>query len=791
MKAGQVPAFYARFVFNRVTNGIPPIGCCALSCWGILTSQHLAWTNWLSYRNFLSGLGYFQYKFMFTGPSIIRLVIVPGNNYSMIWTKKLKKLCLVCLLTVVNPLLANPVVTPNVNAQLIVESTTVKPGESFWVALKLDIREGWHTYWRNPGDSGQATAINWVLPEGVTAGKIQWTYPERQYVGPVANYGYHGTVLHLVEMQLDSLWSVGQSVEMTAQANWLVCEEECIPEKANLEVSILSSDATPDLDPAHVEAFASTRTKLPQPLEVKVGYQYLSENQSVRLEFSPHPQLLQAKHIEFFPFKWGFIQAPADQQLIINPGFVAMNVVQGDLSFDQPVGGVLVVSQPEGETVAYSVNAQPGPLVHAIEPVVSIGLVSALILAFIGGVILNLMPCVFPVLSIKAMGLVSQAGESPRSVRSHGWVYCSGILTSFALLGIVLLLLKAAGEQIGWGFQLQSPLFVSLIAILMYLMGLSLSGFFELGISMMNRGSGLAQKPAYTGSFFTGVLAVVVATPCTAPLMGPALGYGLTQPPIIAMSVLMSLGLGLAFPYLLLSYLPVLSKKLPKPGVWMERFKQFLAFPMYLTAAWLAWVLGQQIGSNGMFLLLVVLITVTFLIWLLKSLATISGAWGIAGKACSGVVSVAVLGILFVINSMNLNSTVSASTESEKPGPAFEAFKQAKLDSLLAQGQPVFINMTAAWCITCLANEQIALSSTKLSDFFIDRGITYMKGDWTNQDAEITRYLQSFGRSSVPLYVYYPPGTDQPRILPQILTLATVMEYMSPTEAANHLAKLQ
>ena len=683
------------------------------------------------------------------------------------------------------------VATNNVVARLVSEQSVVRAGSRFSLALELAIRDGWHTYWRNPGDSGQATSITWDLPEGVIASEIQWPFPERQYVGPVANYGYHGVALHLIEMQVADDWPEGQPIEISAEAKWLVCEEECIPEKARLTYRLQTSANTIATE-SLVTTFAGLRASIPQALDVASTYQYAgSDNQTIRLEFSPTPALVSAKAIEYFPLEWGFISAPSKQQLVIDDAFVSITTQKGDVTFSESTGGVIVVSDANGAKSAFSVESWRGPLMvqgpstatNANETNGALGIVGALLFAIIGGVILNLMPCVFPVLFMKALSLVAHKSAQAKENRRHGLAYAFGILASFALLGVGLMALKSGGQQIGWGFQLQSPLFVGVIALVLFTLGLSLSGMLDVGSSLMNSGSSLANKPGYQGSFFTGVLAVVVATPCTAPFMGPAIGFALTQSAPVTISVLLALGFGLSLPYLILSFVPAFTRFLPKPGVWMQRFQQLLAFPMYVSAAWLVWVFGQQAGINGVFTLLLAFILTAFVVWVWPISKNAKPFWKQIGQSSAVVVVLCIIGLFATqfattTNKANSNSLI----EPNNVVAAYQAFNPNELTHLRDQGKPVFVNMTAAWCITCLANEKVALSTPEVASHFDKHDITYMKGDWTNQDAIITDYLSEFGRASVPLYVYYPPNHGKPKVLPQILTVATVIKELSHDE---------
>jgi len=404
-----------------------------------------------------------------------------------------------------------------------------------------------------------------------------------------------------------------------------------------------------------------------------------------------------------------------------------------------------------------------------------------MLFALMGGFILNLMPCVFPVLSMKALSFAKNAGESVHKQRMDGIAYTVGVITAFVALATVLIVLRAGGERIGWAFQFQQPWFLAFIVYVFFMMALSLSGVFEIGTGLMGVGGGLAQKKGYKGSFFTGVLATTVATPCTAPFMGPALGFALTQTWSVAMLVFVSLGLGLALPILLLSFLPVLSKYMPKPGAWMETFKQFMAFPLYLSALFFLWVLGNQTGITGMSLVLSVCILMAFAAWLYQRrfsmgpiLRTVNYAVGI------GTLAIAVY--LMQTPFLQSGSVVQAAAVDADGNSTlgYEVFSTQRLNELQAEGRPVFVNMTAAWCITCLANEQTTLGTDRVKQVMKDNGITYMKGDWTNEDPEITAVLEYFNRPSVPLYIFYPgDSSEEPIILPQILTPGIVIDVFS------------
>jgi thiol:disulfide interchange protein DsbD len=401
----------------------------------------------------------------------------------------------------------------------------------------------------------------------------------------------------------------------------------------------------------------------------------------------------------------------------------------------------------------------------------------ALLLALAGGAVLNLMPCVFPVLSIKALSLVQQAHGSRSAARRHGLAYTAGALVSFALLALILIALKAAGSQVGWGFQFQSPVFVGGVAGVLFAVGLSLSGVFAIGAGITGFGSDAASRPGYAGSFFSGVLAAVVATPCTAPFMGAAVAYALTQPGWQLLLVFQGLGLGLAAPYLLLSCWPPMQRWLPRPGVWMETLKQALAFPMYGAAIWLVWVIAQQSGAQGVLQVLTGLGLLAFAAWVYQRAATASlASWRRAGHATALLSTTLALTCVAQLTPAS-NSGTSANAHAD-----FEPYTPARLDALRAQGKPVFVNLTAAWCISCLVNERVALSQPEVRQALLDGGVTYLKGDWTQKDPQITALLARHGRSGVPLYLYYPSGSDAVAVvLPQILTPGMVTTVLNPS----------
>lgn len=695
--------------------------------------------------------------------------------------------------------------TDQVEVRLVPATAQVRPGERLTLGLHQRIAPHWHTYWRNPGDSGLATRLNWQLPAGAQAEPIQWPIPQHFEIGPVTNYGYANAVTLLTEVSLPRTLAVGSQVPIEVEANWLVCHEVCIPQKARLGLSlpVVAADAPASpTDPLITQA----RAQLPQSPTWSTTVARSGTGLTLTLPAQAVPADVKPV-LRFFPSEWGPVSHAGAQHVSRQGGAWVLHLPAGEapLAEGQVLDGVLVVSQGEGaqaQRVGYTLQSTVGPAgtptsgntpsataLTASEGS-ALGLASALLLALIGGLVLNLMPCVFPVLSIKALALLQHSAQSPAKARLHGLAYTGGVLVSFALLAGVLILLKAGGDQVGWGFQFHSPVFVLAVAYLMFAVGLSLSGVFTLGQSVTGVGQSLADRSGLAGSFFAGVLATIVATPCTAPFMGGAIGFALTQPAAVLFAVFLSLGLGLALPYLLLSTWPALQRWMPRPGIWMERLKQVLAFPMYATTAWLIWVLAQQAGVDAVAIALAGLIAIAFAAWAYDSSRLASpiaqrGGAALAVIALSGALAASHIGLATIEQTAATSSASNTGTTSAANG--HQVYSEASFNALRAQGQPVFLNFTAAWCITCLVNERVALSQPSVQSAFQAQGVTYLKGDWTRQDPAITAVLQRFGRSGVPLYVYYPPGShSEPVVLPQILTPGLVLSSIGD---ANRVAK--
>ena len=665
---------------------------------------------------------------------------------------------------------ANPVTTENVTARLVAERMEVAPGDRLDLALVFEIRPGWHTYWRNPGDSGDPPRVHWTLPEGVEAGPLRWPRPEVIPVGPLANYGYSGRAVHLIALSVPAQWPIGEPVHIRADVDWLVCEEECIPESGRFDLTIPTGAALGPgpIDPLQADVFAAARAGLPDGrIEGAVlgvagaglGLLVPADGLSDKIDGA-----------WFFAGEWGLIEHAAEQPWRLVDGQLRIDLSPGALSDQASPEGLLVIADARGEVRSYEVAAVRGPLPDGIARDRPIGLPLAFAFALLGGLILNLMPCVFPILAMKALSLINGlSGQGPEAARErvlHGLAYTAGVLLFFAGLAVLLLALRAGGSAVGWGFQLQYPPFVVFMAYVFFVIGLSLAGAVTIGSRLMSLG-GARTGSGTAGAFGTGALAALVAAPCTAPFMGAALGYAVTLSWPLALAIMLTLGFGLALPFLALSLLPRLARLLPKAGAWMETLKQALAFPMFAAAAWLVWVLSVQTGSAGVALVLGGLVLLAFGLWLgerTRGLHSARRRWGLAAT------SVALVAALYLgVATDRLAVPTLSEGESSASGLASVPYSPERLAAARDERRPVFVNMTAAWCITCLVNERVALSTSELARTFADSGVLYLKGDWTNRDPAITAYLADHGRNGVPLYVFYPPDGD-PQVLPQILT---------------------
>jgi thiol:disulfide interchange protein DsbD len=691
------------------------------------------------------------------------------------------RLLLVLLLFLARLASATPVQVPHATAELVAEMTHARAGERVTIGLHLAHEPGWHTYWKNPGDSGMPTRIAWTLPDGVRAGAIRWPAPERIPVGPLTNYGYGGEVLLLTDLELPRDWPAGRPVAISARADWLICKEICLPGGAILTLELPTSAAPPEADTRWGPAIAAARRQVPaRPAgwSASIG---VTEAHLVLSLVPPDAGATELERLEFFPDDPEVIDNPAAQVLEKTPeGYrLLLTAAPAFSGLIKRLSGVLVASPGFGQAQAVEVSmpypggaperraARPVAALTAVDiqaaagpaPGASIGLMAALGLALVGGLILNLMPCVFPVVSIKVLGFVEQAHGDRAELRRHGLVFAAGILVCFWLVAGVLLVLRAGGEALGWGYQLQSPIVISALAALFFVLGLNLSGMFELGTSIQTAAGNVRERSGLAGAFFGGMLATAIATPCTAPFMGAALGFALTQPPLDSMLVFSALALGMGLPYVILALRPALTRWLPRPGRWMESLRQLLAFPLYLTVVWLVWILGQQQDVTAAARLLAALVLVAAALWAWQRLARSARGWAV------GLAAAFAAGALWFAWPQEVPVAPTGSAQAT----GWRAYSEADLEQARGAG-PVFVDFTAAWCVTCQVNKRVVLDTAPVVAAFSRTGTTRLRADWTRRDAVITAALARLGRSGVPVYAVYGRGAAAPELLPEVLT---------------------
>ena len=620
--------------------------------------------------------------------------------------------------------------TGHARISLIKDHSDFVPGTSINIGLKVSMDKGWHTYWKNPGDSGGPIVIDWDLPKGFSVSDIKWPLPEKIEYPPLMTYGYEDFVIYPMVLSIPADYS-DDYFEMAADI--LICADVCIPESGKISSNLLDIES----DSLIYEWLESIPSKS-LPITTSLN----DNNLEIRFTFDK-----EIKEIYFFPDENNSIDYSSKQNFYKKDDdyFLSIKLFNDEL---QNISGVLDI-----DGTGY--NVSNGTFEDFNEE--GLSLITALIFALIGGLILNLMPCVFPVISLKVLSFVSMGGSSPRKIRNHALVFTVGVIASFMLIALTIVLLKQAGNFVGWGFQLQSPLIVGLLSLVMVFISLVLITDNSFGESLTKLGNIGGSENGYYSSFLTGVLAVVVASPCTAPFMGAALGYALIQPSGETVPIFLSLSLGFSLPYLLLAANPKLIDFLPKPGDWMVTLKEFFAFPMLATALWLLWVFSLQVNQ----------ILVIFLLigWLLLAL----NFW-IFQKDYKTINKVIFLGISIFSMIYFLPETEDIETEQNLIiGSATEWYEGIEND-LRNKNQPYFINFTAAWCITCQSNEITAFSKDGFKSLLEEKNIEYIKADWTNRNDAITRSLKKYGRSGVPFYVYWEPGFENPKILPAILT---------------------
>jgi thiol:disulfide interchange protein len=697
--------------------------------------------------------------------------------------------------------------SPHSDASLVAQNQSIQPGKPFTVALRIKMDPKWHSYWINPGDSGLATKINWKLPAGFKAGAIEWPHPEKISTPPLMTYGYENEVWLLTKITPPATLPE-KPVALQAEAKWLICREECLPASANVALTLPVKNAPAVANAAHAATFAKVKATLPISNPAwKVRAEKSADNQKFTLRLTPpagtNPADWAQPSLYFFADTAATLEHAVPQKVTRQGNDILIALTPSEYAEGIPkrLSGILLAPSGRGWTAsgqrALAVNV---PLEAAGKAIAQLPetpansattattggdnagpptLAFALMLAFGGGLLLNLMPCVFPVLSLKVLGFVQQAGEEKSRIKKHGFAFGAGVLLSFWVLAGALLILRASGGTAGWGYQLQSPLFVAGLIILLFAVGLNLLGAFEVGLSLTRISAPQkAGHGGYSGSFWSGVLATIVATPCTAPFMGSALAYALTQPTIIALSVFTFLGLGMAAPYVVLSLNPAWIKKLPRPGAWMETFKQLMAFPIFATVLWLFFVFGLQTGVLGMVYLMGAILFLGLGIWIIRR-------WDVSSlkftpRAATYLValsSVAIAGYttLHAAQEVPPESTTIL-TKTDVAQVSWEPYSDEKVEQSLAQGRPVFIDFTAAWCITCQVNKRTALARPKVVQEFEKRNVHLLRADWTRQDAEITKALERYGRNGVPTYVLLPGKEVKPQVLPEVLSQSVILD---------------
>ena len=667
------------------------------------------------------------------------------------------------------------VTTDQVRAELLAHAPDgAQPGKTVWVGLQITHQPEWHTYWKNPGDSGLATVLQWTLPAGVTAGDIAWPLPHKIPIGNLANYGFEGTVLLPVPLTVDPSFRPGPlagDMEVRLRASWLVCKKECIPQDGDFLLKIPTRSSLA----GHGAAFDAALQAQPRKLPASAGNSLTVAGNAIQLRMDNLPAALRGKTLEFFPESPEVIETAARwTQSWDGPVWTASIPLSPQRSNAPAVMPVVLALNGQGHRAELQVQGTwptlapmptgllPPPPAVNMPAGPSLGLWAALIGALVGGLILNLMPCVFPVLAIKVLGFARHAGDR-RAHRVSGFAYTAGVVLSFVALGAAMLGLRSAGESLGWGFQLQDPVVVALLAGLFTLIGLNLAGLFEFTHVLPSSLASLQARHPAADAFLTGVLAVAVASPCTAPFMGASLGLAATLPAAEALAIFAVLGLGLALPYLLASLVPAFARALPRPGRWMDTLRRFLAFPMFATVVWLLWVLGQHSGIDGAGALLALLLALALVVWTL----------GLAGRTRSIAASLSVLAFAALAWSIGPQLVRTDALAASSLPAGWQAWEPGRVEQITATGLPVFVDFTAAWCVTCQVNKQTTLNNPGLLADMAQRKVALLRADWTRRDPDITEALRQLGRNGVPVYVFYQAGKP-PVVLSELLTVQEV-----------------
>jgi thiol:disulfide interchange protein/DsbC/DsbD-like thiol-disulfide interchange protein len=667
------------------------------------------------------------------------------------------------------------------------------PGKPVWVGLQLTHAPEWHTYWKNSGDSGLPTELQWTLPPGVTAGPIAWPTPRKFPIGTLANYGYDGTVVLPVPLSVAPDFA-GEHIDIKLYAAWLVCRKECIPEEGNFTLRIPVQGSTG----GNGAAFEASFKAAPKDQAVRDSRAEPAPT-TLQVSLAGLPTAWRGQKLEFFPETPGLIEpgaawkqawegerwtadVPLSPHRSDSPARLALVVAQADppgqgpgapgVRLDVPVQGAWPAGAPQAAAVPdalqAALDANAARVSTPVSSATTLTLGAALLGALLGGLILNLMPCVFPVLAIKVMTFAKHADDR-QAHRANGLAYAAGVVLSFTALGALLLALRAAGEQLGWGFQLQSPAVVAALAALFTLIGLNLAGLFEFGHVLPSRVASLQAKNPTVDAFLTGVLATAIASPCTAPFMGASLGLAVGLPAAQALAVFAVLGLGMALPYLAASWVPAVARALPRPGPWMNTFRHLMAFPMFATVVWLLWVLGQQSGIDGAAALLMLLVVLALLVWALGLRGR--GRTVIAGLSLAGL---AWLGWAIGPNITRLQeATPGQAVATSVSGVSWQPWSPQAQADLIAEGRPVFVDFTAAWCVTCQYNKRTTLADATVLGDMAGKNVALLRADWTRRDPAVTAALAGLGRNGVPVYAIYKNGQTT-QVLSEVLTVEEV-----------------
>ena len=641
---------------------------------------------------------------------------------------------------------------------MLAESYSMNPGDELLVGFKFTLNPGWHTYWENPGDAGEGASIKWNLPNDVVASKILWPGPERIPVEPLMTFGYEDEVVLLTKISTSAASAI--PLNLNAQVSWYTCKEICIPQEAEVSIPIKLGSKTPSVSKGLLE---HTLGKVPVEFNGTYRVNKLDDSYVLQGEFE---KMDQYDSMYFFPKEYGLTNYTENQQYEKNIDTFSLQIMASEVTIEkESFKGVIAVNK--NEDVNFIEIDYPLATKEASQ---EFNILTLIVFAFLGGLILNIMPCVFPILTIKILRFVEQSRDSTYKTLQQGLLFSLGVVISFLTIAALLIALKSGGESIGWGYQLQSPVVVSLLFYLFVILGFIFMSNIVLGSSLARLSSISLNKSDSLESFLTGVLAVIVASPCTAPFMGSAIGFALLQPSFYSILIFLGLGIGFSLPYLILSAKPSLLSFLPKPGQWMETFKQFMAFPMWASALWLLWVLSSQVGDQEVIQVLLGALLITTGLWLIEKNNSEKN-W------VKWLMRLPFL-LLFIFSLWLIPTSYSDLDESKQDQLTYTP---QLLDDLREENSLVFLNFTADWCITCKVNEAVALKTTKVSKLLADKNITYMEADWTRKDPIISSTLEQYGRTGLPLYLLFPSKGD-PLILPEILTEDILLSYLNEVQ---------